>query len=225
MGLSTIFFSAPEKSRTSVPVWVRQGGDGTKDEDWAAVDLRLAAEPDGAVRAAQHSGDLWFTGAAESTDGQPVTLASVTDPITGVVSSLEWWTSVPVPVVEGRRAVYSDVVDGVDLVLEATGTGFDQFLVADTAESATSALDLTLGLRSEGGTVQLADGGGAGTPAVWDSVTDAERIGPVISPRADEDGTAPRLSPVPSMAVLTGEQAPSAPPDAASSTSVESGSG
>lgn len=211
----------------SGPVWVRQGGDGTKDEDWAAVDLTLVPEPDGAVRAAQHTGDVWFTGAAESAEGQPVTLASVTDPATGVVSSLEWWTSVPAPVVEGRRAVYNDVVDGVDLVLEATGTGFDQFLVAATPEAATSALDLTLGLRSEGGTVQLTDGGGAqvvdsegtvisttGTPAVWDSVTDAERIGPVVSPRADEDGTAPRLSPLPTMEVLLGEQAPAAPPEA-----------
>jgi len=25
----------------SGPVWVRRGGDGTRDEDWAAVDLRV----------------------------------------------------------------------------------------------------------------------------------------------------------------------------------------
>ena len=33
----------------SGPVWVRRGGDGICDEDWAAVDLTLSVGDDGLV--------------------------------------------------------------------------------------------------------------------------------------------------------------------------------
>lgn len=46
----------------SGPVWVRQGGDGTAAEDWAAVDLTLELGEDGLVRPVAQSADLVLSG-------------------------------------------------------------------------------------------------------------------------------------------------------------------
>jgi hypothetical protein len=113
----------------SGPVWVRQGGDGTAAEDWAPVDLSLSVGEDGLVRPAAHTGDLTFAGAT-TVDGT-VDLVLATDPQTGVTTRVGWDGALPEPTIEGRRAVYADVRPGVDLVLEATATGFEQFIVLD----------------------------------------------------------------------------------------------
>ena len=81
----------------SGPVWVRTGGDGTAEADWAQVDLTLAAAEDGTVRPVAAVSGLEISGAADPVDGGVVKLASVTDPDTGVVSALHWSGALPTP--------------------------------------------------------------------------------------------------------------------------------
>lgn len=80
----------------SGPVWVPQGGDGTKTQDWTPVDLTLVEAADGSVQPTAHVGDLVLSGAAHDTTAA-VALATVTDPGTGATSSLEWVGDLPAP--------------------------------------------------------------------------------------------------------------------------------
>ncbi|OCI29632.1 tRNA nuclease WapA precursor [Oerskovia enterophila] len=198
----------------SGPVWVPRGGDGSKVEDWAAVDLTLVAAEDGSVRPVAQVADLVLAG--ETAAGtKPVALASVTDPETGVRSSLEWTGDLPVPVLEGNRATYEAVEPGVDLVVEATSTGFQQFLVASDKAAAARAIELPLTVTTEGAELAATADGGlemrvpsgevvalSATPQAWDATVDGALDKPVLeAPEADVDRTA-RLAPLPELKVL-----------------------
>jgi hypothetical protein len=115
----------------SGPVWVRQGdGDGTADEDWAPVDLTLVADEDGSVRPVAHSGDLVLAGGSTADPATgTVRLAQITDPATGITTAVHWDGDLPDPELSGRRATYREVEPGVDLVVEATSTGMQEFFV------------------------------------------------------------------------------------------------
>ncbi|QHT57591.1 DNRLRE domain-containing protein [Cellulomonas sp. H30R-01] len=192
----------------SGPVWVRQGGDGTAAEDWAPVDLSLSVGEDGLVRPAAHTGDLTFAGASAAVDGT-VDLVSATDPQTGITTRVGWDGALPEPTIEGRRAVYADVRPGVDLVLEATATGFEQFFVLDERPPAGEAPDFPMTVTTDGAELATQPDGGlaivdAGTvlanapaPLMWDAESDQGRAYPVTETRPAEDVDAPRLSPMP----------------------------
>ncbi|WP_147525025.1 hypothetical protein [Cellulomonas timonensis] len=64
----------------SGPVWVRQGGDGTAVEDWAAVDLTLEFSEDGLVRPVAQSADLVLSGGS-ATDGTSPSSDTATKPV------------------------------------------------------------------------------------------------------------------------------------------------
>ncbi|MGW4894124.1 ricin-type beta-trefoil lectin domain protein [Kitasatospora sp. NPDC004240] len=97
-----------------------------------------------------------------------------------------WLGKLPQPKLEGNRATYVDARPGVDLVLEATRTGFEQFLVVKNPAAVSQAGTLTLPLDTTGLTVaRQADGSihlldkDSGRPAVripapvmWDAVID-----------------------------------------------------
>ncbi|KFD42603.1 hypothetical protein IU11_19475 [Cellulosimicrobium sp. MM] len=204
----------------SGPVWVQTGGDGTAEEDWAQVDLTLEAGEDGVVRPVAAVSGLEISGAVEVADDASVELASVTDAETGVVSAMHWTGALPEPVLEGRRATYEGVSEGLDLVVEATNSGFEQFFVAHDAEAARAAIEDPLVVTAEGGTVAAtADGGfevsapsgevvGVGaTPLAWDAQVEEHRPDSLLEPAVSIDPEAPRLAPLPELDVLYGKEA------------------
>lgn len=172
------------------PVWVRVGGSGQELEDWLEVDLDLVRSSDGWVRPKGHPGEVRFSGGSES----PVeVIASVADRTNAEDSlSLRWGDVLPTPVLTGPRATYLDVLPGVDLVLEATRTGFEQFFIIRERPEPGSAPDLGVTLQAAGrfGLRGDTEGGASvvagkeeiakvGTPQVWDARLDAEREHPV----------------------------------------------
>lgn len=192
----------------SGPVWVRQGGDGTKPEDWAPVDLTLVARDDGTVGPVAQSGDLAFSGGTAA-NAATVDAAVVTEPMTGAVTRVQWDGPLPKPRLDGRRATYDDVQPGVDLVLEATSTGFEQFFVIDERPAAGVTPELPLTVVTEGAELTTAEDGGlavaaggevvAQAPAahMWDAQTDQGRAFPITEARPDEQEDAALLAPMP----------------------------
>ncbi|MET9468882.1 ricin-type beta-trefoil lectin domain protein [Streptomyces sp. NPDC006544] len=98
-----------------------------------------------------------------------------------------WLGKLPKPKLEGSRATYVDARPGVDLVLEATRTGFEQFLVVKDRAAVSQAGTLTLPLDVTGmrvvpqadGSLQLVDTASGKTevkipaPVMWDAKLDA----------------------------------------------------
>ncbi|MHA5053003.1 DNRLRE domain-containing protein [Streptomyces sp. SD15] len=98
---------------------------------------------------------------------------------------LTWPGEVPEPVVEGARALYSEIIPGVDLVLTADDLGFAQLLVVKNREAATdpriasiayglTSPDLTFRLDPKSRLVSAEDAAGrvvsvSPTPLMWDS--------------------------------------------------------
>ncbi|MGV8909331.1 MAG: hypothetical protein ACOH1Y_10145 [Propionicimonas sp.] len=106
---------------------------------------------------------------------------------------LEWTGTLSTPTLAGPRATYADVQPGVDLVVEATRTGFEQYLVVKARPVAGKAVKLESSIRLEGGlkatrasdgrvSVTAAAGGevaSSGSAAAWDAAVDSERAHPV----------------------------------------------
>ncbi len=209
----------------SGPVWVRQGdGDGTAAEDWAPVDLTLAVDDDGTVRPVAHPGSLEISGGSTGGTG-PTDLVSITDAETDTVTRVQWDSALPTPTLAGRRATYEDVQPGVDLVVEATATGAEEFFVLESAPAPGAEPVLPLRVVTEGAAVETTEDGGlvvregddviasAAAPTMWDASADQARPSPITEPRPAEDANAPRLSPMPAW-VLSGEHQPEAESDA-----------
>ncbi|MFJ7244121.1 ricin-type beta-trefoil lectin domain protein [Kitasatospora sp. NPDC098652] len=97
-----------------------------------------------------------------------------------------WLGKLPKPKLEGNKATYVDARPGVDLVLEATRTGFEQFLIvkdrAAVAQTGTVTIPLdTTGLTvapQQDGSIQLLDKANGKTvvripaPVMWDATVD-----------------------------------------------------
>jgi RHS repeat-associated protein len=195
----------------SGPVWVRDGdGDGTHPEDWAPVDLTLEKSDDGAVRPVAQSGDLTLAGASVPEPGATaVDLATLTDVGTGVSTTVRWEGELPEPELDGRRATYREVQPGVDLVVEATSTGFQEFFVVEERPDPGEQLTFPLTVTTDGAALQAAADGAisvvgtdevvasAPEPLMWDAQSDQGRPFPVTEERPAEDDDAPRLSPMP----------------------------
>ena len=123
-----------------------------------------------------------------------VTLTSVGHDLT-----LTWPGSIPAPTVEGPRALYPDILPGVDLVLTARDSGFSQVLVVKTREAAQnpalagvsyglSSPDLKFTMDHGTDVVRAKDAQGntvavAPTPFMWDSAgTPAIGVGDASAP-------------------------------------------
>lgn len=92
--------------------------------EWVRVDLTLKARPDGSVAPLAHPNDLWISG-AKGTGEHDLAVVGVGE--SRVV--MGWSGALPTPVLDANRAIYPDARPGVDLVVEATRLGFEQFLV------------------------------------------------------------------------------------------------
>ncbi|MGC2998532.1 DNRLRE domain-containing protein [Streptomyces sp. G35A] len=162
--------------------------------DWRDVDLDLISLADGGVEPKAHPHGLKLAGkagtpaaslkaaqAAKATD--LVTLGESDEQIT-----LQWKGGLPAPQLDGTRAEYVNAIPGADVVVEATRTGFEQF-VEIKKKPATDGYTYTLPLKAKGlKAEQQADGSVVFTdkknkktavmpaPVMWDATVD-ERSG------------------------------------------------
>ncbi|MEU3658006.1 DNRLRE domain-containing protein [Streptomyces sp. NPDC032161] len=163
-----------ERSETS-RTWVNKDGSLTteltagparfqQDGTWVEVDVELARRPDGSVASKAHPSGLSLAGrggavprslaAAETAPARDlVTLGEGDEQIT-----LRWKGGLPEPELDGSRATYPDALPGADLIVEATRTGFEQFVELKERPTA-KGYSYTLPLRTDGLKVkQLKDG-------------------------------------------------------------------
>ncbi|WP_432149885.1 DUF6973 domain-containing protein [Streptomyces sp. bgisy029] len=191
-----------ERTETST-TWVNKDGSLTteltagpvrfEDEatgEWRTVDLDLVAQADGSVEPKAHPEGLKLSGrtgtppaslkaaqAAKAAD--LVTLGEGDEQIT-----LQWKGALPAPKLDGTRAEYVNAVPGADVVVEATRTGFEQY-VEIKQRPTTDGYTYTLPLKAKGLEVeQQADGSVVFTdeknkktavmpaPVMWDATVD-----------------------------------------------------
>lgn len=192
-----------ERTETST-TWVHKDGSLTteltagpvrfRDEatgDWRDVDLDLVARDGGTVEPKAHPEGLRLAGrtGTPATSLKATRTAKATDLVTLGEGerqiTLQWKGGLPEPRLDGTRAEYVNAVPGADVVVEATRTGFEQFVeVKERPE--TDGYSYTLPLRAKGlKAEQLADGSVRFTdrknkkravmpaPVMWDASVDA----------------------------------------------------
>jgi RHS repeat-associated protein len=150
--------------------------------NWRDIDVTWEQAADGSVRARAHPLGLALAGPGGA-PGKARDLVRLSAGGHGM--TLGWRGRLPRLVVEGTRATYPEVLPGVDLVVEATRTGFEQFLVVKARPADPAALAVTLPLALQGLTahrragrgVEFVDGQGrvAGLlaePVMWDAQVD-----------------------------------------------------
>ncbi|WP_324289658.1 DNRLRE domain-containing protein [Streptomyces sp. H27-G5] len=162
-----------------------------KVRSWRDVDVNLVRGADGAVASKAHPHGLKL-GRGESRAAKPAPKASASAPATDLVTlgegdrqiTLRWKGSLPVPKLVGTRAEYTNAVAGGDVVVEATRTGFEQFVELKQRPPA-DGYSYTLPLAAKGlkaeqqadGSVLFTDGRSRKSaimpaPVMWDSTLD-----------------------------------------------------
>ncbi|MFD5589649.1 DNRLRE domain-containing protein [Streptomyces sp. NPDC127063] len=157
---------------------------------WRDVDLNLVQGSDGAVAPKGHPRGLRLAGGGGAAARSPAAAGKA--PARDLVTlgegdrqlTLQWKGGLPKPKLSGNRATYTDAVPGADVVVEATRTGFEQY-VEIRQRPATDGYAYTLPLKAKGLKVkQLADGSVLFTdakgkkqatmpaPVMWDASVD-----------------------------------------------------
>ncbi|MFJ4965609.1 DNRLRE domain-containing protein [Streptomyces sp. NPDC088729] len=158
--------------------------------DWRDVDLDLISSADGGVEPKAHPHGLKLAGktGTPATSLKAAQAAKATDLVTlgeGVEQiTLQWKGGLPTPQLHGTRAEYVNAIPGADVVVEATRTGFEQF-VEIKKKPATDGYTYTLPLKAKGlKAEQQADGSVVFTdkknkktavmpaPVMWDATVD-----------------------------------------------------
>ncbi|MFD5897750.1 DNRLRE domain-containing protein [Streptomyces sp. NPDC060366] len=125
-----------------------------KNGTWKKADATLAEAADGSVVSKAHPNGLRLGGRSgtlpkslragqEDTARDLVTLGSGDSAVT-----LRWKGGLPKPELDGARARYRNAVPGADVIVEATRTGFEQFV--ELAERPTGAYTYTLPVEAKG---------------------------------------------------------------------------
>ncbi|MFB7686233.1 polymorphic toxin-type HINT domain-containing protein [Streptomyces sp. NPDC056140] len=157
---------------------------------WRDVDVDLVAQADGSVAAKAHPEGLTLAGKAgvPAHSLRAAQTAAATDLVTlgqgDEQITLQWRGGLPSPQLDGTRATYVNAVPGADVVVEATRTGFEQFVEVKQRTSA-DGFSYTLPLKAKGLKVeQQADGSVLFTdkksqktatmpaPVMWDATVD-----------------------------------------------------
>jgi hypothetical protein len=155
---------------------------------WRDVDLTLQRLPDGSVASKVHPKGLRLSGAAGNGRHEIVALGEGDERI-----ALEWVGVLPQPQLSGTKATYVDVRPGVDLVIEATRTGFEQFFVVKDRSAVNQVASLPLRVRSASLDVAGDGAGGlemrkrsdrsvvghAAAPDMWDAQVDPRSLEPM----------------------------------------------
>ncbi|WP_324612297.1 cell wall-binding repeat-containing protein [Streptomyces sp. AS58] len=161
-----------------------------RDGKWHTVDVTLHKQ-DGRVAAKHHPSDLILAGgggsvarslnaAAKAAPRDLVTLGSGDEQVT-----LQWKGGLPEPELSGTVARYRDAVPGADVIVEATRTGFEQFVEIGSRPE-TEDYAYTLPVQAKGltakeqsdGSVLFTDPDGKKravmpAPIMWDATVDA----------------------------------------------------
>lgn len=154
-----------------------------RDGAWVPVDLTLQRQSDGSIAPKAHPDALRLSSGKEAGPG---ILASV-----GVGSKqvgMEWAGVLAAPQLSGSRATYSEAMPGVDVVVRATATGFEQFFVVKSRAAAESVRSLSIPLtgadvasigEDANGQLRVRDRQGAQLaalphPLMWDSGGDGK---------------------------------------------------
>ena len=129
---TTRMWAFPDGSRQAEiaagPVRYRDGA------TWVDVDLTMVERPDGTVGPAAHPRGLTVSGGGDA-GSSLVTLGRGRDSI-----SFGWSASaLPAPVLSGATATYSEVLPGVDVVIEATRQGYRHLVVVNPRHDAATA--------------------------------------------------------------------------------------
>ncbi|MEV4488588.1 hypothetical protein AB0K04_00555 [Micromonospora coxensis] len=161
----------------------RRGG------DWVPVDLTLKAAADGSVAPVAHPNDLRISGRQGEGAHELAAVGAGAQRV-----AMGWSGALPAPVLDGNRATYVDARPGVDLVVEATRTGFEQFLVVKTRAAATQVETVTFPFtgpgvagsnRAKDGSIAITDRAGKQTahipaPLMWDAKKDTITGAPAV---------------------------------------------
>ncbi|MGW8350872.1 VCBS repeat-containing protein [Streptomyces wedmorensis] len=177
------------------------------DGSWAAIDASLKADGKGGFSTRSTTGALTFSGgytgraddgkadrAARAVVRTPLETTAPTASPTGTALvrlttgghtvALDWPEALPAPQVSGVRALYPEVLPGVDLLLTAKNDGFAQSWIVKSREAAANPAvrALTLSVSSPTLTLKRNTAGGlsgtdasgaevvtAPTPVMWDS--------------------------------------------------------
>ncbi|MGE5829933.1 MAG: LamG-like jellyroll fold domain-containing protein [Micromonosporaceae bacterium] len=158
---------------------IRQGA------GWVPVDLMLQRAADGSVAPKAHPNGLRLSGAVSG--GGVHDLVSLGTGSSKI--SVGWSGRLPEPVLAGTTATYVDVLPSVDLVVEATRTGYKQLFVvkarAGLAQVTRIPLFLNTGAlsaKSDGdGGVEFNDAKGktvgrSAAPIMWDATVEAASL-------------------------------------------------
>ena len=160
-----------EATLSAGPVRMRQ------NDRWVPIDLTLHTAADGSVQAAAHPLDLRISGARRAA-GELASVGSGDRRL-----ALGWPGALPTPVLTENRATYPEVAAGIDLVVEATRTGFEQYVIVKTRDAVGRIPALALPLSGKGlaslspddsGGLTLKDAKGRAiatvpAPEMWDS--------------------------------------------------------
>ncbi|WP_157979667.1 DNRLRE domain-containing protein [Kribbella monticola] len=127
---------------------------------WIAVDVSLVRQADGSVTSKAHPYGLKLSGPARSGDHDLVELGAP-----GRGSRLGWSGRLPAPELDGTTATYREVKPGVDLVVQATRTGYEQQLVVKSRQAAVQLKQLRMPWKVDGPATSPAS-------VMWDSTVD-----------------------------------------------------
>ncbi|MFE7469360.1 DNRLRE domain-containing protein [Streptomyces sp. NPDC057499] len=180
-------------TRTSAAGPVRMVEDGR----WVDVDLDFERTSDGGATAAAHPEGLRLAG-PDGTPARSLTAAAAAPRnaardlvVLGEGDqriALQWKGGLPAPRLSGNTATYPEAVPGGDLVVEATRTGFEQYLELRKAPQEGAPLVLPLVLPEDMRASASADGGidfrdASGeivatmpAPTMWDSQVDPRSL-------------------------------------------------
>ncbi|MGW6454887.1 DNRLRE domain-containing protein [Streptomyces sp. NPDC055078] len=125
-----------------------------RDGRWVDVDARLTTAADGSVKAKAHPNGLELSGggglparslkaAGDAPARDLVTLGEGNERVT-----LQWKGGLPKPDLDGTRATYRNALPGADVVVEATRTGFEQYVKLNQRPAGT--YSYTLPLKTDG---------------------------------------------------------------------------
>ncbi|MEU8763946.1 DNRLRE domain-containing protein, partial [Streptomyces sp. NPDC048659] len=190
-----------ERSETST-TWANPDGSLTselfggpvrfeRDGAWTDVDVRLRKAPDGDIEPVAHPHGLELS--AGGGGAKPRSLSAAQQaPAHDLVTlgegdqqiTLQWKGGLPAPQLNGTRARYPEAVPGADVIVDATRTGFEQFVEIKRRPD-TDAYTYTLPLRTQGLDVQEQPDGSLlfvdgekkrqavmPAPLMWDASTD-----------------------------------------------------
>jgi len=158
--------------------------------DWRDVNLDLVSQADGTVEPIAHPEGLKLAGktGTPATSLRAAQASKATDLVTlgegGEQITLQWKGGLPAPKLEGARAEYVNAIPGANVVVEATRTGFEQFVEIKQKPS-TDSYSYTLPLKAKGlkaeqqadGSVLFTDKKSKKTavmpaPVMWDATVD-----------------------------------------------------